>query len=373
MQYRTLGRTGLRVSQLGFGAMRLPMTREGEREVVDLDQAVPMIHRAFEAGVNYIDTAVGYCAGDSERAVGAALKGWRDRVLVSTKNHYYGEREAEWWGHLENSLERLGVDCIDVYNHHGIRWQAYIEHVEPRVATWMRKAKDQGLVRHICCSFHDNNEALLNLVRSGYPDAITLQYNLFDRQLEEGLALAHEAGIGVIVMGPVGGGRLGEPSEVLESLLPDVKRVPELALRFVLANPNVTIALSGMSTMAQVEENLATANDAVSLSDEDRAAIETHLKRLKSMADLYCTGCGYCLPCPAEVNIPAVFERYNRARVYGLWASARAAYARMLAKGTGAEACTECGECEAKCPQDLPIREQLKQAHRALTDKGQAC
>jgi predicted aldo/keto reductase-like oxidoreductase len=153
--------------------------------------------------------------------------------------------------------------------------------------------------------------------------------------------------------------------------VPGVKRLPDLALRFVLANPNVSIALSGMSTMEQVEENLATAADEVSLTEEDSAAIDEHLERLKEMAKLYCTGCGYCLPCPNEVAIPKIFERYNLGRVYGLWEAARSAYARLGTsnwdKGSKADACVECGECEDKCPQDIPIREQLKEAHAALT------
>ena len=247
MVYRTLGKTGLRVSQLGFGAMRLPMTGTGAEARVDRGLAIPMIRRAFEGGVTYIDTAVGYCNQDSQRVVGEALKGWRDRIVLSTKNHYYGEDEKEWWRLLEQSLERLQVSSIDIYNHHGITWKAYTEQVAPRVAQWMLKAQRQGLIKHICCSFHDTNEALLNLVRSGYPSVITLQYNLLDRQLEEGIAAAHEAGIGVVVMGPVAGGRLGDNSAVLNGLVPGIGRVPELALRFVLSNPNVTVALSGMT------------------------------------------------------------------------------------------------------------------------------
>jgi len=368
--YRELGRTGLRVSQLGFGAMRLPMLGEGEEARVNDELAVPMIHRAFEGGVNYIDTAVGYGNRDSQRAVGAALKGWREKIVVSTKNHYYGEEEADWWKNLEDSLRLLGLECIDIYNHHGISWKRWAESIEPRVGKWMRKAADQGLVKHVCVSFHDDNEALRKIVDTGYPASITLQYNMLDRKLEDGIAYAREKGVGVVVMGPVGGGRLGGDSDVLESALPNIDRVPELALRFVLANPNVTVALSGMSTMQQVEENLVTASDEVGLSEEDKAAIDEHLDRLKGMADLYCTGCGYCQPCPEEVAIPKIFDRYNRGRVYGLWESARADYARLghgWDKGNKADACTECGECEEKCPQDIPIRQQLKEAHEALT------
>ena len=368
--YRNLGRTGYKVSQLGFGAMRLPMVGEGEAARVNRELAIPMIHRAFEAGVNYIDTAVGYCNQDSQRVVGEALKGWRDRIVVSTKNPEY-EDEKTWWQHLENSLERLQVDYIDIYNHHGIRWSRYVEHVEPRVSKWMVRAKDQGLIKHICTSFHDTNENLVKLIDTGYVESITLQYNMLDRKLEEGIAYAHEKGVGIVVMGPVAGGRLGTSSPVLEDLVPQVKQVPELALRFVLSNPNVCVALSGMSTMQQVEENIATASDQVSLSPEDRAAIEEQLERLSHMADLYCTGCGYCMPCPNEVNIPHIFQKYNEARVYGLWEPARASYQEWRwVSGKQADACLECGECEDKCPQNIPIREQLKEAHEALSKEG---
>ncbi len=371
MIYRTLGRTGLRVSQLGFGAMRLPMTEVDGEQVVDRELAIPMLHQALEAGVNYVDTAVGYCNGDSQRAVGEALKGWREKIVVSTKNHYYGEDEGEWWDHLENSLERLNVDTIDIYNHHGINWERYTEHVEPRISQWMLKAQDQGLIRHICTSFHDDNAALMRLVDTGYVASITLQYNLLDRGLEEGIAHAKEQGVGVVVMGPVAGGRLAGPSDVLTGLVPGIERVPELALRFVLSNPNVTVALSGMGTLQMVEENAAIAADEVSLTSEERDTIETHVQRLVKMEKLYCTGCKYCQPCPEDVNIPYIFEMYNLGNVYGLWSVARENYANFPEQrwhgGKQADACIECGICEDKCPQHIQIREQLKAAHAALT------
>jgi predicted aldo/keto reductase-like oxidoreductase len=370
MLYRTLGRTGLRVSQLGFGAMRLPMSGEGKDARVNRELAIPVIHRAFEAGVNYIDTAVGYCNRDSQCAVGEALKGWRDRIVVSTKNPYYGDDEKVWWTNLEQSLERLQVSYIDIYNHHGIDAGRFAESVQPRLSHWMRKAQAQGMIRHICCSFHDNLDALLQLVQSGYPSVITLQYNLLDRQLEKGIAAAHDAGIGVVAMGPVAGGRLGDSSAVLSGLVPGIERVPELALRFVLANPHVSLALSGMSTLAQVDENVRVTASPVALLPADQDAIAAHLERLGKLADLYCTGCNYCLPCPQGVAIPEIFELFNRGRVYGLWDSARADYADMGGpqdKERRADACTGCGACETKCPQHIPIRKQLQDAHQALT------
>ena len=367
MLYRSLGRTGLRVSQLGFGAMRLPMQGEGEAARVDRDLAIPMMHRAFDGGINYIDTAVMYCNHDSQQAVGEALRGRRDRIIVSTKNHCYGTDEKEWWGNLENSLDRLQTDHIDIYNHHGINWKSYTEQVVPRVGDWMQKAKDQGLIRHICTSFHDIPSALPRLVDAGYVAVITLQYNLLDRRLEDGIAYAHEKGVGVVVMGPVGGGRLGVRSDVFDGVLPQVKRVPELALRFVLSNPHVSVALSGMSTMPQVEENLAVASDTFSLTEADQTAIREHLARLERMAGSYCTGCGYCMPCDSGVDIPGVFERYNLGRVYGIWNDARKTYRWLQNNKRSGEMCTECGACLDKCPQRLPVPELLKEAHSALS------
>jgi hypothetical protein len=368
-----LGKTGLKVSQLGFGAMRLPMAGEGAAARVDRELATAMMHAAFEGGVNYIDTAVGYCNSDSQSAVGEALKGWRDKIVVSTKNHDYGQDEKAWWDLLEESLRKLDVDSIDIYNHHGLNWKGWQENVEPRVGKWMQKAKDQGLIKHICNSFHDDNAALKRIVDTGYTSSITLQYNMLDRSLEEGIAYAHEKGVGVVVMGPVAGGLLGGDSQVLEELVPGIRRVPELALRFVLGNPNVSVALSGMSTIEQVRENLAVA-DAASLNESDAQAIRSHAERLKKMADLYCTGCGYCMPCPQQVKISAIFSRYNLGRVWGLWGAAKEWY-QFIGKqnwdtGKPADACVECGQCVSKCPQKLPIIEQLKEAHKALTANG---
>ena len=137
------------------------------------------------------------------------------------------------------------------------------------MSKWMLKAKQQGLIKHICASFHDSNENLIKLIDAGYVDAITLQYNMLDRSLETGIAHAKEKNIGITIMGPVGGGRLGADSDVLSGLVPSIRRVPELALRFVLANPNVSIALSGMTLCRQVEENVAVASDSRSFSAED--------------------------------------------------------------------------------------------------------
>lgn len=367
MNYSTLGRTGLKVSRLGFGAMRLPM--KGDK--IDRALAIPMIHYAFEAGVNYIDTAVGYCNEDSQVVVGEALKGWRDKVIVSTKNHYYGEDEKEWWKNLENSLSRINVQCIDIYNTHGVNKKTLGESVAPRVIKWLKKAKDQGMIKHICTSFHDNADGLRAVVDSDFYDCITLQYNMLNCELEDAIAYAHDKNMGIVVMGPVGGGSLGNPSDVLSALVPGVKRVPELALRFVLSNSNVDIALSGMSTMDQVKENVGIWSDEKKLLPTEITLINEQVNRLKKIAGPGCTGCGYCKPCPQGVDIPGVLSIYNNARVYGFWEHAREQYGSWVKRESEgnrtASWCKECGECEKKCPQKIPIVEQLKDACKRLS------
>ncbi len=373
MEYAVLGKTGLKVSRLGFGAMRLPMN--GGK--VDRELAIPMLHKAFEAGVNYVDTAQRYCNSDSEIVVGEALKGWRDKVILSTKNNYFGDDEKEWWEGLETSLKKLDVDYIDIYNHHGIDWEKnYLGVIKPKLGKLMEKAKDQGLIRHICVSFHDTNDALRKVIDTGYPESITLQYNILNRQLEDGIAYAKENNVGVVVMGPVGGGRLGSSSEVLQTVVPEISRMPELALRFVLANEGVSLALSGMSTIEHVDENTAVASDSSPLAASDMATLEEQLERLKKMADLYCTGCEYCKPCPGGVNISRVFNMYNTARVYGLLAEGREKYRKWHEKdppnekNRTAAACTECGACLPKCPQGIPIPDQLREAHEWLMTRS---
>ena len=370
MQYRPYGRTGKQVSALGFGLMRLPMVDDH----VDMDLSISLIRRAIELGVNYFDSAEGYCSGESQIAFGKGIKGLRDKVFVSTKNGYKGESGDEWRKRLDASLERIDVDTIDFYHSHGLSWEQYQNMLgKDGPMQRFRKAKEEGTIRHMCFSCHDSPEGMMKLIDEDEFDGLLCQYNLLDRRNEEAIAHAHEAGMGVVIMGPVGGGRLVAPSHQIQNLVTGSQSTPEVALRFVISNPSVTLALSGMNSLAMVEENAATASRDEVLSAQERQQVLTSLEDTKRFMELYCTGCGYCMPCPNDVDVPENFRLMNLHRVFGLTDYAQKQYQRLGRKRKGdssieawAAACHECGECEPKCPQDIPIMEQLKETHAAL-------
>lgn len=369
MQYRTYGDTGEKLSALGFGAMRLPE---------DNDYGVEVIRRAFELGVNYIDSASGYKSGSgkpSEEVVGEAIKGWRDEVKIATKNPKYreGTDPDDWWADLERSLKRLDVDHIDFYKIcHALKLENFRQRVEPDYMDTIMKAKEQGIFSYTCFSSHDSPENIIELIDTGLFDGMLVQYNLLDRKNEPAIEHAAAKGMGVEIMGPVGGGRLGFPSEELSGLVDDMASTPDLALRFVLSNPNVSVALSGMNTIEMVEENCASASREEPLSDDERAQVLEAVKENERLEELYCTGCDYCMPCPNDVGIPQAFAAMNLHRVWGLTEVAKERYARLGPDHRHgylqADACIECGTCLEKCPQEIPIIEQLKETHEVLAE-----
>ena len=375
MQYTEFGKTGIKVSRLGFGCMRLPYTETEGKKVFDEEESIRMMHRAMELGVNYFDTAPGYCDTISEIIVGKALKGHRDQVYLSTKYPTEVGTGDDYEKKLEISLKKLDTDYIDFYHFWGIsldKWEKKLDTPDGPLARAL-KLRDQGVIRHISFSFHDKPENMMEIIRRGQGQlaSVLCQYNLLDRANEDAIAFAHEQGLGVTIMGPVGGGRLGAPSQVIQDLLPGkVQSSAEMALRFVMNNPNVNIALSGMSSMEMVEENARVASDMSPLSAEENACVDAMLEENRRLAELYCTGCNYCMPCPKGLNIPEIFKMMNYHRVYGLTDYAKKTYAAIGSgnlKFQNAAACVGCGQCEKKCPQHLHIREQLRVTHDTLS------
>jgi predicted aldo/keto reductase-like oxidoreductase len=286
MQYTEFGKTGAKVSRLGMGCMRLPSEMKDGKQVFNEEESIKLIHRAMELGVNYFDTAPYYCDGISEVFLGKALAGGRrDKVFVSTKNPIENASGDDYEKRFEKSLKNLQTDHIDFYHFWGINLKTWKETILAKDGPLARakKLKEQGVIKHISFSFHDRealdkeSENLKVILREGEGvlESMLVQYNILDQNKSPGIELAHEMGLGVTIMGPVGGGRLGAPSPVIQKLLGGkVQSSAEIALRFVLSNPNINIALSGVSTIQQLEENAKIAGNASPLTQEELSQLD---------------------------------------------------------------------------------------------------
>ena len=375
MQYRPFGNTGVNISTLGFGCMRLPeIQQEDGSWIVDQEKTDAMLMRAYELGVNYFDTALYYCHSNSEIAIGKALKPIRDKVYISTKCPLELVKEpGDFRKTLETSLKKLDTPYVDFYHFWGINQKTFDEKIVPmNLIAEAQKLKEEGLIRHISFSFHDSPEALKHIIDNGEGlESVLLQYNLLDRANEEMIQYAAKKGLGVVVMGPVGGGRLAAPTELAAKLGTEAVNTYELAFKFVLGNPGVCCALSGMQTIDMVEQNAKVASLENPMSEEEWRRVGESLENLKKFSELYCTGCGYCQPCPKGINIPRIFQAYTYKNVYGLTELAKNTWNGYLNNekdpGVHPDACVNCGYCERKCPQHLKVRELLKKVAGTLS------
>lgn len=361
MKYKEFGKTGVKVSRLGFGAMRLPAGKDGQ---LDEDKSIEVIRLSLDLGVNYLDSAWSYNDGQSEVLVGKAIKGYdRSKIYLSTKKPILGPDGKRWRESLETQLKRLDTDYIDFYHFHILPWQRFQDFaVKPGgPLDEAHRALSEGIVRHLSFSSHDTPENIIRLIDTGEFSTMLLQYNLLFRLNETAIAHAAEKGMGVAIMGPVMGGRL----VMGERMVPSGRQtVPNLSLRFVLSNPNVTLALSGMSTPEMVRENAATADGDPRLESEDLQDVEELLQKVQPLRDLYCTGCGYCMPCPNGVDIPGSLLIINYTRLYQITGNDRRSM--MVLHDTHPGDCVECGVCLDKCPQNIPIPDKLKEAVEIL-------
>ena len=374
MQYRKFGNTGVEISCLGFGCMRLPeIQQEDGSWIVDQEKTNAMLMRAYELGVNYFDTALYYCHSNSEIAIGKALAPIRDKVYISTKCPLELVKEpGDFRKTLETSLKKLDTSYVDFYHFWGINQKTFDEKIVPmNLIAEAQKLKEEGLIRHISFSFHDSPEALKHIIDNGEGlESVLLQYNLLDRANEEMIQYAAKKGLGVVVMGPVGGGRLAAPTELAAKLGTEAVNTYELAFKFVLGNPGVCCALSGMQTIDMVEQNAKVASLENPMSEDEWRRVGESLENLKKFSELYCTGCNYCQPCPQGIVIPKIFQAYTYHNVYGLSVTAKNAWEKYLKNekqpGVTSDACIDCGLCESKCPQKLKIRELLKKVEPVL-------
>jgi predicted aldo/keto reductase-like oxidoreductase len=279
---------------------------------------------------------------------------------------------GQWRGLLEGSLKKLNRDYIDFYHFWGISLDGFRKNIggSKGLIHSAIRAKEEGLIKHISFSYHDTGNNMIPIIDSGYFESVLCQYNLLDRANEKAIAHARQKGLGVAVMGPVGGGRLGSPSEVIRGMLKkDIRSTAEMALRFVLANNNVDMALSGMQTMEMVEENAKVAAIEGMLTRAELEQIDRMLEENKRLAELYCTGCEYCMPCPQNVDIPGCFHDYNNLEVDGFYGKMKHLGFKSGmtgGKGTGANKCIICGKCKIHCPQGIDIPAELKVVNKKL-------
>ena len=382
MKYRKFGKLDWEVSALGFGAMRLPVLEKDQSKIIE-PEAIKLIRAAIDGGVNYVDTAYGYHGGSSEWLVGKALDdGYRNKVRLATKLWPPAVQTAADCDRLLNEqLEKLKTDHIDFYLLHGLNKTSWPKLRDLGVLEWSEKAKSEGRIRDLGFSFHDTIDVFKEII-DAYDQwtFCQIQYNFMDTEYQagtEGLKYAAGKGLGIVVMEPLRGGALARkpPAGAAKAYAdsPIRRSQAEWAFQWVWNHAEVSVALSGMTTMDQVTENLAAADRSGPnrLSSEELAVIDRVREEYIKSCPVPCTGCRYCMPCPSDVDIPGIFSIYNDGYMYEDHRIARFHY-RQLPKESQADKCIECHECEEKCPQDFDIPETLKKVHAWLGPKPTA-
>jgi len=372
---RKFGRNGPDLTILGFGAMRLPGFRYARQYEASMEGAVHLIRRAIEGGVNYIDTAQLYDEGNSEIAVGKAIQGCREQVYISTKvlpNMI--SLPGDLAGLLETSCERLQTGRVDILYFHGLAWKQFeTQFTEINLLKEIERLQTAGRIGLCGFSSHDTPENIGRLIDSGVFEGMLVQYNLIDERNAAVIDRAHEKGMGVALMGPMGGGRLAGAGPDFTRLVPEqFGNAPAMALKFVWSNPAVVTALSGMESETVLEKNVKLAETFSPLTAAENERTEVFRKKLEGLNEMYCSGCGYCLPCEQRVNIPGIFHLLICREIFGAEQYAKDMYKLIgivpVIPGRNGSQCIACGECEDKCPQHISIIEQLKRTHELLSE-----
>ena len=333
MEYRTLGKTGLRISRMGFGG--IPIQR------IDAEGTKLLLKKMAEQGINYIDTARGYTV--SEEYIGYGLEGLRDKFVLATKS--MSRTKEAMASDIETSLRNLRTDYIDLYQVHNPNMDQ-LEQVTGKGGALeaLMEAKDAGKIGHIGITAH-STAVFEKALELDWVETVMFPYNIVESQGEELISRCAEKNIGFIAMKPLAGGAIEDPA---------------LALRYVCSNPDMTVVIPGMAEMSELETNIAACENTAPLSEEEQEQIENVRKQLGTD---FCRRCNYCAPCTVGIDIPSVFlfagylQRYNLAE----WGKSR--YSTLKVK---ASACIGCGECETRCPYHLPIREKLKQCAKDM-------
>nr|WP_300837219.1 aldo/keto reductase [uncultured Acetatifactor sp.] len=374
MEKRKLEKLGIETSLLGFGCMRFPITAEGK---IDQPEAEKMLDKAIAAGVNYIDTAYPYHDGESEPLVGRALKKYdRHSFYLATKLPCWKVEKLEDADTIfAEQLTRLQTDYIDFYLMHALNKDSFHKMVEMGTVEKLEALKAAGKIKYLGFSFHDSYEVFEEIINYREWDFCQIQLNYMDAQEQAGLKgyrLTEEKNIPLVIMEPVKGGSLAAFADDItgkfRALDPNASAA-SFALRWVGSLPNVKVILSGMSTMEQVEDNLKTFESFKPLSPEESKTIEDIVALIKGRVQNGCTGCRYCMPCPAGVDIPGNFRVWNTYHMYQNYNMVKGNWERGLGDEKQAKNCVKCGKCEKACPQKLHIREDLEKVQADLEKK----
>ncbi len=370
MQYRTMPKSKDKLSVLGFGCMRLPTRRSG---AIDKPKAAELIKAAIDQGVNYLDTAWFYHANASEPFLGEYILSteYREKVFIATKLPCYIINRTKRIEEVFNKqMERLQVDYIDYYLLHSIDGTAWDKMVALDIIPFMDKIKKEKKIRHMGFSFHGNAEDFKRIIDAYDWDFVQVQYNIIDENFQAGISgiqYAAKQDIGIIVMEPLRGGELAgqipKPVQSVYDRAPVKRSAADWALRWIYDHPEVAVVLSGMNEISQIDENIKIASEvkANSMTKAEMEIVASARDAYLKIMKVGCTGCGYCMPCPAGIDIPDVFKRYNN---YHMRGKAKAKMGYMAFEGVlvsdgrphWTSNCIDCGQCEAACPQHIEVR-----------------
>ncbi len=376
MQYRKFTKDNLDVSLLGFGCMRFPILNNDSSQI-DEEKATEMLHYAIDNGINYIDTAYNYHQGNSEIFVGNALKdGYRERVYLATKLPVWLVKTYEDFEKLlDEQLKKLQVDYIDFYLLHSLHEKTWNNIERLNVFKFLDEAKRNGKIKYAGFSFHDELQLFKEIIESYSWDFCQIQLNYMDRHYQagiSGLEYASKRDISLVIMEPIKGGKLASAPIDIQNIwnTSSQKRSPaEWALKWVYDYDEVSVVLSGMSTLEQVKQNIASTEDSLhkSLTREEHDLIDEATNLYNDKIKVGCTACEYCLPCPSNVAIPTIFSQYNNYYVYETEEQSISTYKKIIEQEKDSSQCIECEQCEQLCPQHLKIISLLKEADRALS------
>ncbi|NLD34172.1 MAG: aldo/keto reductase [Clostridiales bacterium] len=375
MQYVPFGKLGFDVSRLGFGMMRLPTMTDDEGKVcIDRPEAMRMLRHAIDRGVNYVDTAYGYHFQESEILTGLALKdGYREKVKLTTKLPQWLVKEhADMDRLLDEQLRKLDVPYVDFYLVHSLTGDAFHRMQSLDYKGFLKRALKDGRIRHTGFSFHDEKDVFIEIVDDFDWELAQIQFNYLDDENQatlEGLRYAGRRGIPVVCMEPLRGGAIANPPQEIRDMMMENPRgwsPVEWAFRYAGDFPEVVTILSGMNSFPQVEDNLDIFSRVKpgTLTSQDHAFIREVKEAYLARIAVGCTQCNYCQPCPEGVLIPRIFAAWNGAYMFDNPVLFENAYRQILKEEGDAARCVACGQCEAVCPQQLPIIELLQKAQQ---------